>query len=488
MAGFKGASGNAVEIQGVPVSSTAPTSNQVLEYNATTGQWTPTTGSGSSGITALTGDVTASGSGSVAATLVGTSNVESIISANTTVAGALQTSGGTMTGQLASTASYSSSSNKGAIAVGGSLNYSDTNLPVTVVSNVNSYADIVIQNLSTGTGAYAAYAISADGSTATASTYYTEFGVTSSTYSSGAGSLNQPNTTFLTSNSMDLAIGTTTANAIHFVTNNTSTDAMTISSSGSVTISGALTANGTSIPASSTLLTTASTINATQLQSVAVSSTAPSTGQVLEYNGTSWIPTTLSSSSVPNPWNGAVPASYWFTNAFAQTYDIVTNYNMTTFAGAGQTSTPTKGQVYFIAIYLQAGQVVNNVNFHVVTAGSSATLYAGLYSGGGTQLGVTSSFTANATGNYTKALTSAYTVTTSGMYWIGLLVTAGSTTAPALAGAFNNTQSGFAITPATSVTISSVVSNGATGQSTLPSSVSSVTANASGFYPWLVLS
>jgi len=116
MAGFSN-SGNAVEIQGVPVSSTAPTSNQVLEYNATTGQWTPTTGA-SSGITALTGDVTASGTGSVAATLVGTTNVESIISANTTVAGALQTSGGTMTGVLASTASYSSSSNKGAIAVG----------------------------------------------------------------------------------------------------------------------------------------------------------------------------------------------------------------------------------------------------------------------------------------------------------------------------------------------------------------------------------
>ena len=42
----------------------------------------------SSGITQLTGDVTtASGSGSQAATLVGTTNVESIISANTTVVG-----------------------------------------------------------------------------------------------------------------------------------------------------------------------------------------------------------------------------------------------------------------------------------------------------------------------------------------------------------------------------------------------------------------
>lgn len=46
---------------------------------------------GTSGITQLTSDVTAGpGSGSQAATLVGTSNVESIISANTAVAGALQ--------------------------------------------------------------------------------------------------------------------------------------------------------------------------------------------------------------------------------------------------------------------------------------------------------------------------------------------------------------------------------------------------------------
>lgn len=46
----------------------------------------------------LTGDVTTSGA---AATLVGTSNVESIISANSTVAGALQTTGGTMSGAIA---------------------------------------------------------------------------------------------------------------------------------------------------------------------------------------------------------------------------------------------------------------------------------------------------------------------------------------------------------------------------------------------------
>ena len=487
MAGFSN-SGNAVEIQGVPVSSTAPTSNQVLEYNATTGQWTPTTGA-SSGITALTGDVTASGTGSVAATLVGTTNVESIISANTTVAGALQTSGGTMTGVLASTASYSSSSNKGAIAVGTTLSYSDSNIPITAVSNVNSYADVIIQNLSTGSSAYAAYAVSADGSTATASSYYSEYGVTSSTYSNGAGSLNQPNTTFLTSNSMDLAIGTTSANAIHFVTNNTSTDALTIASSGAVTIPGALTANGTSIPASSTLLTTASTINATQLQGVSVSSTTPTTSQVLEYNGTNWTPTTLSLGGIPSAALGTPPPSFWFSNAFAETYDIVATSSYQIGSGGTNVSTPVKGTVELVPIYLASGQTVTNICFFVTTAGSSATMYAGLYNQGGTRLAVTSSFTANAANTkITAALTSSYSVTTSGVYWIGLLVTNGSTTSPVLLGANLNVANYFSVALATTSVINSLVATGGTGQTTLPTTISTASANTSGFYPWCVLS
>ncbi len=56
-----------VALQGRAVASTAPTSGQVLAWNGTA--WAPTTGGGGGGITALTGDVTASGSGSVVATL-----------------------------------------------------------------------------------------------------------------------------------------------------------------------------------------------------------------------------------------------------------------------------------------------------------------------------------------------------------------------------------------------------------------------------------
>ncbi|MDG0816867.1 beta strand repeat-containing protein [Bdellovibrio svalbardensis] len=54
------------KIKGITVDSTAPTSGQILQYNGT--KWAPADSSGGT-ITALTGDVTASGSGSVAATI-----------------------------------------------------------------------------------------------------------------------------------------------------------------------------------------------------------------------------------------------------------------------------------------------------------------------------------------------------------------------------------------------------------------------------------
>ena len=60
-------SSNATQIQGVTVSATSPTNGQVLQFNGTA--YAPATVSGGSGITALTGDVTASGTGSVTTTL-----------------------------------------------------------------------------------------------------------------------------------------------------------------------------------------------------------------------------------------------------------------------------------------------------------------------------------------------------------------------------------------------------------------------------------
>jgi hypothetical protein len=58
-------SATVAKIQGRAVSSTAPSSGQVLKYDGT--QWAPATEAG--GVTGLTGDVTASGAGNIAATV-----------------------------------------------------------------------------------------------------------------------------------------------------------------------------------------------------------------------------------------------------------------------------------------------------------------------------------------------------------------------------------------------------------------------------------
>ncbi len=60
---------NAAHLQARPVAATAPTSGQVLTWNSTTSQWQPEANSAASAITALTGDVTATGPGSVTATI-----------------------------------------------------------------------------------------------------------------------------------------------------------------------------------------------------------------------------------------------------------------------------------------------------------------------------------------------------------------------------------------------------------------------------------
>ena len=122
VAGTQGAT-SVQKIRGVTVDTTAPTDGQLLKYVAGTGKWTPSTVAvGGGTITALTGDVSASGSGSVAATVnsVGGSSASSIHSAelaansatNTNTASTLvkrdasgNFSAGTITGNLTGAAS-----------------------------------------------------------------------------------------------------------------------------------------------------------------------------------------------------------------------------------------------------------------------------------------------------------------------------------------------------------------------------------------------
>jgi len=129
-----------------------------------------------------------------------------------------------------SSASVSGAANTGAFTYG-SLNYSDTNLMAVFNASANTYVQAVIQNANSGSTASADYVVSND--IGTASTYYGNLGMNSSGFS-GSGAFNTPNMVYLTSTTGDLAIGTTTANNVHIVTNGNTTDAITVNTANAV--------------------------------------------------------------------------------------------------------------------------------------------------------------------------------------------------------------------------------------------------------------
>jgi hypothetical protein len=121
----------------------------------------------------------------------------------------------------------------GVATIGSALNYSDTGIISSFASTVAGYNQVVLQNLSNNAAASTNFNISNNAGTAT--TNYGEFGINSSTFT-GTGSFNTAGSVYLAAGSTDLAVGTYGANAIHFVVNSGTTDAMTISSSGVVSL------------------------------------------------------------------------------------------------------------------------------------------------------------------------------------------------------------------------------------------------------------
>jgi len=114
----------------------------------------------------------------------------------------------------------------------GVLSYADTGIMADFSYSTNSYNQVVLQNRSAGAAASANYIVS--NNLGTTSTYYGEFGMNSSGYS-GTGSFARPNAVYLASVSGDLVIGTLGSNSLRIVTSNSSTDAVTVNSSGVAT-------------------------------------------------------------------------------------------------------------------------------------------------------------------------------------------------------------------------------------------------------------
>jgi hypothetical protein len=154
------------------------------------------------------------------------------------------------------TQSTSGSSNQGAFTYG-TLSYSDVNHILTMQGNQNSYVQMEIQNTNAGTSASADVIVGNNNTTA--STYYGDFGMNSSGFT-GTGALGAANNVYLTATTADLAIGTTTSNAIHFVIGGSATDALTISTAGNVTTPNLLT--GAEVRASNGIIVNSQTVSA----------------------------------------------------------------------------------------------------------------------------------------------------------------------------------------------------------------------------------
>ena len=172
------------------------------------------------------------------------------VTATTSVTGATITANGAIIGSAAT----------GAINYG-TLSYSDVNIFSSYATSVNNYAQKIIQNTNGGSSASVDFIVS--NNLGTASTYYGDFGMNSSTYS-GTGPFQSPNVVYMYSISTDLVIGTKSSNYLRLVTNDNAADSLTIAPTNAVAFNGSY---GTA-------------------------------GQVLQSNGTTSAPTWINTSSI----------------------------------------------------------------------------------------------------------------------------------------------------------------------------------------------
>ena len=130
------------------------------------------------------------------------------------------------------------SSNTGALNVGGNLSSSDIGIISSFVGNASTYSYVAIQNTNNSNTSYSSVSTINDGFNA-----YSDLGTNSTTYSNTAAgfpnnAVSSPNATFLVGYGGNVAVATWTANPIHFLANaNASTSsAMVVNGNNTVTI------------------------------------------------------------------------------------------------------------------------------------------------------------------------------------------------------------------------------------------------------------
>jgi hypothetical protein len=370
----------------------------------------------------------------------------------------------------------------GVATIGSTLSYSDTGIIGSFASTVAGYNQVIVQNKSNATNASSNFNVSNDASTAT--TGYAELGINSSTFS-GTGSFNIAGASYLASASTDLTIGTYGAYNVHFVTNSSTTDAMTIFNSGGVSLGGqpdpglgTLYANnvylgfttitaaaGTTVLTNSSsgwiqvVGTTTQTIqlpNATTLYKglaytiannstgiVTIKDNAGTTIDTVVTGGTSVLVLTANGTSAGS-WSAYsyIPASYDFSTSTA-------NFGTATITNAtynGNTITPAYGGTG-LTTFTAANNALYSTGATTLTAGTLPVL------AGGT--GVTT-LTGYVYGNGTSAMTASTTIPTSALSGnfvstfsagtTGLTPSTATTGAVTLAGTLNIGNGGTGIT------------------------------------------
>ena len=130
------------------------------------------------------------------------------------------------------------SSNTGALNVGGNLSSSDIGIISSFVGNASTYSYVAVQNTNNSNTSYSSVSTINDGFNA-----YSDLGTNSTTYSNTAAgfpnnAVSSPNATFLVGYGGSVAVATWTANPIHFLANaNASTSsAMVVNGNNTVTI------------------------------------------------------------------------------------------------------------------------------------------------------------------------------------------------------------------------------------------------------------
>jgi hypothetical protein len=164
-------------------------------------------------------------------------NVTTFLSGNVTITGGNATLTNVTAGNVNVTY-RGTSSNTGAINVGGNLSSSDIGIIASFVGNATTYAYVAVQNTNNSNTSYSSISTINDGFSA-----YSDMGTNSTTYSNTAAgfpnnAVSQPSASFFVGYNGNVAIASWNANAVHFLANASSstTSAMVINGNNSVTI------------------------------------------------------------------------------------------------------------------------------------------------------------------------------------------------------------------------------------------------------------